>query len=63
MRILIIEDETALRERVIAQLREQGYAVDSAAETVPPSVRREAVGTKEKSSPVRKERRNFEMKK
>jgi two-component system response regulator PhoP len=32
MRILIIEDETALRERVIAQLREQGYAVDSAAD-------------------------------
>lgn len=31
MRILIIEDEAALRERVIAQLREQGYAVDSAA--------------------------------
>lgn len=32
MRILIIEDETALRERVIAQLRERGYAVDSAAD-------------------------------
>lgn len=32
MRILIIEDETALRERVTAQLREQGYAVDSAAD-------------------------------
>jgi two-component system response regulator PhoP len=32
MRILIIEDETALRERVIAQLHEQGYAVDSAAD-------------------------------
>ena len=32
MRILIIEDEAALRERVIAQLREQGYAVDSAAD-------------------------------
>ncbi|MDS4029228.1 MAG: response regulator transcription factor [Candidatus Contendobacter sp.] len=32
MRILIIEDEAALRERVTAQLREQGYAVDSAAD-------------------------------
>jgi two-component system response regulator PhoP len=32
MRILIIEDETALRERVTTQLREQGYAVDSAAD-------------------------------
>ena len=32
MRILIIEDETALRERVTAQLREQGYAVDTAAD-------------------------------
>jgi two-component system response regulator PhoP len=32
MRILIIEDETALLERVTAQLREQGYAVDSAAD-------------------------------
>ena len=32
MRILIIEDETALRERVTQQLREQGYAVDSAAD-------------------------------
>ena len=32
MRILIIEDEAALLERVTAQLREQGYAVDSAAD-------------------------------
>ncbi|HOW62102.1 MAG TPA: response regulator transcription factor [Candidatus Contendobacter sp.] len=32
MRILIIEDEAALRERVTTQLREQGYAVDSAAD-------------------------------
>ena len=32
MRILIIEDETALLERVTQQLREQGYAVDSAAD-------------------------------
>lgn len=31
MRILIIEDEAALLERVTAQLREQGYAVDTAA--------------------------------
>ena len=31
MRILIIEDEAPLLERVTAQLREQGYAVDSAA--------------------------------
>ncbi len=32
MRILIIEDEAPLRERVTAQLREQGYAVDTAAD-------------------------------
>ncbi|MFZ1827285.1 MAG: response regulator transcription factor [Candidatus Competibacteraceae bacterium] len=32
MRILIIEDEAPLLERVTAQLREQGYAVDTAAE-------------------------------
>lgn len=32
MRILIIEDETPLREQVVAQLREQGYAVDAAAD-------------------------------
>ena len=32
MRILMIEDETALLERVTRQLREQGYAVDSAAD-------------------------------
>ncbi|MFZ4792169.1 MAG: response regulator transcription factor [Candidatus Competibacteraceae bacterium] len=32
MRILIIEDEAPLREQVIAQLREQGYAVDAAAD-------------------------------
>ena len=32
MRSLIIEDEAALRERVTTQLREQGYAVDSAAD-------------------------------
>ncbi len=32
MRILIIEDEAALRERVTTQLREQGYAVASAAD-------------------------------
>lgn len=32
MRILIIEDETPLLERVTAQLREQGYAVDIAAD-------------------------------
>ncbi len=32
MRILIIEDEAALLERVTAQLREQGYAVDTAAD-------------------------------
>ncbi len=32
MRILMIEDETALLERVTQQLREQGYAVDSAAD-------------------------------
>ena len=32
MRILIIEDEAPLLERVTAQLREQGYAVDSAAD-------------------------------
>ena len=32
MRIRIIEDEAALRERVTTQLREQGYAVDSAAD-------------------------------
>ena len=32
MRILIIEDEAPLLERVAAQLREQGYAVDTAAD-------------------------------
>ena len=32
MRILIIEDEAPLLERVSAQLREQGYAVDTAAD-------------------------------
>jgi two-component system response regulator PhoP len=32
MRILIVEDEAPLRERVTAQLREQGYAVDTAAD-------------------------------
>lgn len=32
MRILIIEDEAALLEHVAAQLREQGYAVDTAAD-------------------------------
>lgn len=32
MRILIIEDEAPLREQVVAQLREQGYAVDAAAD-------------------------------
>lgn len=32
MRILIIEDETPLLERISAQLREQGYAVDTAAD-------------------------------
>ena len=32
MRILIIEDEAPLLERVTAQLREQGYAVDTAAD-------------------------------
>ena len=32
MRILIIEDEPPLLERVTAQLREQGYAVDTAAD-------------------------------
>lgn len=32
MRILIIEDEAPLREQVTAQLREQGYAVDAAAD-------------------------------
>ncbi len=32
MRILIIEDEAALLERVTAQLREEGYAVDTAAD-------------------------------
>ena len=32
MRILIIEDEASLLERVAAQLREQGYAVDTAAD-------------------------------
>lgn len=32
MRILIIEDEAALRDRVTTQLREQGYAVDVAAD-------------------------------
>ncbi len=32
MRILIIEDEAPLREQIVAQLREQGYAVDAAAE-------------------------------
>jgi two-component system response regulator PhoP len=32
MRILMIEDEAPLLERVTAQLREQGYAVDTAAD-------------------------------
>ena len=32
MRILLIEDEISLREGLTAQLREQGYAVDSAAD-------------------------------
>jgi two-component system response regulator PhoP len=32
MRILLIEDEAPLREGLTAQLREQGYAVDSAAD-------------------------------
>ena len=32
MRILVIEDEAPLLERVTAQLRDQGYAVDSAAD-------------------------------
>jgi two-component system, OmpR family, response regulator PhoP len=32
MRVLIIEDEAPLLERVTAQLREQGYAVDTAAD-------------------------------
>jgi len=32
MRILIVEDEAPLLERVAVQLREQGYAVDTAAD-------------------------------
>lgn len=32
MRILIVEDEASLLERVAVQLREQGYAVDTAAD-------------------------------
>ena len=32
MRILLIEDEAALREQLIASLRQQGYAVDTAAD-------------------------------
>lgn len=32
MRVLVIEDEMSLREQLIARLREQGYAVDSAAD-------------------------------
>ena len=32
MRALVIEDETALRERIVKRLQEQGWAVDSAAD-------------------------------
>lgn len=32
MRVLVIEDETALREQLVTRLRAQGYAVDNAAE-------------------------------
>ena len=32
MRVLVIEDETALREQVIRRLRDNGYAVDAAAD-------------------------------
>lgn len=32
MRVLIIEDEAPLLQRVAAQLRDQGYAVDTAAD-------------------------------
>lgn len=32
MRVLVVEDETTLREQLAAQLRQQGYAVDAAAD-------------------------------
>lgn len=32
MRVLVVEDETTLREQLLAQLRQQGYAVDTAAD-------------------------------
>jgi len=32
MRVLVVEDETTLREQLLAQLRQQGYAVDAAAD-------------------------------
>ncbi|MDX1432390.1 MAG: response regulator transcription factor [Gammaproteobacteria bacterium] len=32
MRVLVIEDESALRERLVARLRREGYAVDAAAD-------------------------------
>jgi two-component system response regulator PhoP len=32
MRVLVVEDEAALREQLVAQLRQQGYAVDAAAD-------------------------------
>lgn len=31
MRVLVIEDETRLREQLVARLRMEGYAVDAAA--------------------------------
>jgi len=32
VRVLVVEDETTLREQLLAQLRQQGYAVDTAAD-------------------------------
>jgi len=32
MRVLVVEDETTLREQLLTQLRQQGYAVDAAAD-------------------------------
>jgi two-component system response regulator PhoP len=32
MRVLVVEDEDTLREQLVAQLRQQGYAVDAAAD-------------------------------
>lgn len=32
MRVLVVEDETALREQLVTQLRQHGYAVDAAAD-------------------------------